>query len=555
MPHYCAHCGAQHDGQGGFCGSCGQPLPQAAPPPPPYQQPAPPQQYQPAPPQGHGQGYPHPYPPQPPWPAVPKANPFVGWPVADWVRDGAALFCLFAALGMPWHIEADYKGGEQWWVVISVLLSVASLAVPFVAKSRAVPGWSASHFRLLKLGLNVPFLASVLAALVNELVNIGEDFEGGLGVGIAMGLAGCALALQPREADEDPSHADDRLWDTAARFAAIAAPAVGVLMFLGYLVDDLADESVLFDEPLGFIALLLVSLGMMLVLAGWPAFGVFNGSAAWRRVFLTVAFTVLVIGLFALASDGDGLFTWPRFEKWNGAAGFGGTFVLGAAAGLVACRALERRTTSRVQSLDGWLQTARSAVLVSAAGSGVSAVALLIGTVNADEVEASAVVALLLVLVIAAAAGVAYSMLGDPGRNRIAVLGLLAGEAIVGFIAMGIINGEDVSLGPVRIPDAGLVGAGAPPFPITGWVVAAWVCLPALAAYALTVPREARTAFGPLVQQRPQPQAGYYPPPQPPHQPPGYPPQQGYPQAPPQGYPPPQQPYPPQQGYPPPPHM
>jgi hypothetical protein len=479
---------------------------------------------------------------------VPKVNPFIGWPISDYVRDVAALFCLFAALGMPWHIEAEYKGGEQWWVVIAVLLSVGSVAVPYVAKARVVPAWGPTHFRLLKLGLNVPFLASVLAALIDELINVGELGEGGFGVGIAMGLAGCALAVQPRQADEEPGHADDPLWNNAARFTAVAAPAVAVLAFLGYIVDDVAGDGVLFDEPLGFFALFLVTVAMMLVVVGWPAVGLFGGSPAWRRVFATAAFTVLVVGLFSLAGDGDGLFTWPPFEKWNGAAGIGGTVVLGAAAGLAVSRAQERRSNGVLAPLDGWLRTARAAVMVSAGGSGVAALALLVGIVNSDDVEASAIVATLLVVAIGAAAGVAITMLSDPGHNRVVVLALLGAEVIVGFIAMGIINGEEVALGPVRLPDAELIGATALTFPITGWVVAAWVCLPALAAYALTVPPEVRAALGPLVQQR---QPGS--PPAYPHAPQGYP-QQGYPppghpQAYPPAQPPGQQPPPPPPGW------
>src|SRR5687767_14240946 len=126
MPHFCGHCGTQHDGRGGFCGHCGRPVQAAAPPhqPPAYQPPPP--AYQPQP-QGYPPQQPPGYPPQgyyPQQPVVPKVNPFIGWPISDFVRDGAALFCLFATLGMPWHIEAEYKGGEQWWVVIAVLLSV-----------------------------------------------------------------------------------------------------------------------------------------------------------------------------------------------------------------------------------------------------------------------------------------------------------------------------------------------------------------------------------------------------------------------------------------------
>ena len=462
-------------------------------------------------------------------------NPFIGWPIADYVRDGAALFCLFATLGMPWHIEADYKGGEQWWVVISVLLSVLSLAVPYVAKARVVPAWGPDHFRLLKLGLNVPFLASVLAALIDELINVGELAEGGFGVGIAMGLAGCALAVQPRQADEDPAHADDPLWNNAARFAAIAAPAVGVLAFLGYIVDDVAGDGVLFDEALGFVAVFLVTVVMMLVVVGWPAVGLFGGSPAWRRVFATASFTVLVVGLFALASDGDGLFTWPRVRE-----------VERRRRHRRHVRARRRRRARCLASAgapDQRCRCPRSTAGCVRRGPrswcpppapAVAALALLVGIVNSDEVEASAIVATLMVVVIGAAAGVATTMLSDPGRNRVVVLALLGAEVVVGFIAMGIINGEEVALGPVRLPDAELVGATALTFPITGWVVAAWVCLPALAAYSLTVPPEVRAALGPLVQQQrlpgrtrarhPQgyPQQGYpqaYPPAQPPGQP------------------------------------
>ena len=110
----------------------------------------------------------------------------------------------------------------------------------------------------------------------------------------------------------------------------------------------------------------LVTVAMMLVVVGWPAVGLFGGSPAWRRVFATAAFTVLVVGLFSLASDGDGLFTWPPFEKWNGAGGIGGTFVLGAAAGLAVSRAQERRTSGVLAPLDGWLRTARSAAMGTA---------------------------------------------------------------------------------------------------------------------------------------------------------------------------------------------
>ena len=59
----------------------------------------------------------------------------------------------------------------------------------------------------------------------------------------------------------------------AARTAAIAAPTFGVLAFLGYIVDDVANDGVLFDETLGFFAVFLVTFVMVLVVVGWPAVG------------------------------------------------------------------------------------------------------------------------------------------------------------------------------------------------------------------------------------------------------------------------------------------
>ena len=575
MPNFCGYCGSSNAG-GKFCTSCGRPIndspealgaspaespqvsetlaPPTVPPPPsppPVAEPTatpvpttpaplPPAPPPPAQPQGETPFVPQaaPLAGQPAVaylpPQAPRVNPFVGWPISDYVRDTVAAFCLFATLGMPWHFELEDKGGQQWWVVISVLLSVGSLAVAYAAKARMAPGWYPTHFRLLKLALNVPLLASVVAAVVNELINIGEPFEGGLGIGIAMALAGCTLALQPRQADEEPDHSDDRMWNAVSQTLAIAAPVVGILAFAAFVIDDVTEDSRLFDEVLGFVAWALVTLVMMLVVVGWPALGYIGGSSAWRRVFATSTFTVVAIGLLALASDGDGLFTWPAFERWKGAAGIGGTLLVGAAAGLSVTRAQQRRTDARVALLDGWLLTAVSALRISAAGAGVAALALLVGVINAEEVEAAAIVSLLTVAVAAVASAIASNLVGHDGRHRANVLGLIGGVLLAGFIAIGVVNGEEVGLGPISLPEGGFMAM----FPVTGWFVAALLCLPVLAAYSLTVPREVRRAFGPLVQPKQSGQPMAYPGGDPQQQPPPYP-QQQYPGQQPGGPPPP----------------
>ena len=72
-------------------------------------------------------------------------------------------------------------------------------------------------------------------------------------MGIAMGLAAAHWRCSPARPTRTRATRTTRS-GTTPRFSAIAAPAVGVLAFLGYIVDDVAGDGVLLDEPLGFVA-------------------------------------------------------------------------------------------------------------------------------------------------------------------------------------------------------------------------------------------------------------------------------------------------------------
>ena len=76
--------------------------------------------------------------------------------------------------------------------------------------------------------------------------------------GIGMGMAGVFLALQPRQADETPAHADDRTWNLLTNAMVVASVAVGVLAFAAFVLDDLIDRASLFDDLLSFMALTLI---------------------------------------------------------------------------------------------------------------------------------------------------------------------------------------------------------------------------------------------------------------------------------------------------------
>lgn len=446
-----------------------------------------------------------------PMPAAPPptrpANPLAGLPLTDFVRDAAALVFLFSVLGTTWQLPGD-DGGDQWWVVLSVLLAAASLAVPYLSRAHLIPGWTLAHYRITKVGLCLPLAVSVVGALINELVHVGDDFEGGIGVAVAFALAGLALAVQPRTAD-DPHHGEDPIWHQAAVIAGLGAVAVGTLQFVGFVIDNSDD---VFDEPLLFVSLMLLTVGLLLAMYLWPLLDVVAHRPGAPLVWSVVGFTLLGTALLGQADDGSALFFWPPAEKWSGYLGYGGTFVLGAAIGLGAAAAVGRRTTTGgAHPYATWIRTASSALLVSAVGSVVVVVGFAFGVaVDLDDLEASQIVVVVLVVIAAVTAYLAHMLLADPQRNRLTILGLAGGTIVLGFITMGVVNGQDLGI------ESLVFGHGA--LPITGWVVASWVTLPALAVFALCAPGAVRSALGPLVTPAPQmpPQAPPATPPYPP---------------------------------------
>lgn len=502
----------------------GQPPPQQ-PPPPGYAPPAPGQAAPPpayAPPQQPPPGYPPPpygYPPQqqqpaypqqgypPPGygpghaPATPRVNPFLDWPVTDYVRDAGALFCAFATLGMYWNLGGSTfgavaeKGGDHWWVLVSVLLTAVSVVVPYVGKAQLVPGLTPQHHTLTKLGLNAPMAVSVLVAVVNELVHVGDDFEGGVGVGVGMGLAALVLAVQPRAAEEDPARPTDTTWPAITRSVILASVGLTVLLWVTWLIHGIVDSGVdLFGDPLTLVVRLVGMVGLCALVVCYPAvMAVIDGGPGWRRILGTVGFTVLVVAL--LAGRGDGLFTFPFIDKWYGAIGgafpAGATLLLGAAAALALSRPSLRAGARSTAPLAGWVDTVRSSLLITTGASTLFALALLLSMIAADDVGAAGIVAVVLAVACGGAAAFGLTLVSQAGRHRLLLLGICAGLVVVGFVVMGVVNGADLGLG--------LLGPEGTWTANSGWIVAAWVTLPLLCAGALTVPRAARAAFGPLL--------------------------------------------------------
>lgn len=526
MPAFCGSCGAQSEG-GAFCTVCGtrhEDAPSvdsptealtAAPEPDPVAPSQPPRTLAAAPTPSPAPGTPAaptwqqhapgsfqaPAPASPAAPRQPVANPFVGVPVSDYVRDAAAAILLFAAIAKPWDFDGD--ASDHWWVVLSLLVSVASLAVPYVAKTGAIPTLGRDQALLVKILLNVPILVSVLATVVNELVHVTDDFEGGIGSGAAIAFAGSVLALQPRTADEDVAHRDDHRWWTATTVLGIVALALPVLTFVAYTLEDVTGDATLFDEVVTFLGYLLLLLVLHLVMLGRPLANLIRGQYAGAIVLATVGFTYLVVDLLA-SDDGDGLFAGFSIERWNYPGS--GILAVGAAAALTVSRPTLRITAPQ-HRLHGWLLTARSALHLTAVGSVVFAVVLVLRMVDDEEVSAALIASIVLLALGAVVSMLGASMLGGSTLHRPNFVVAVSASLVIGVVVTAVLKNSD---------------RGYQLLPMTAPFL---LSLPVLAILALTVPASVRTAYGPLIPER-QPPGGYSPPPpgqgqqQTPHQPP-----------------------------------
>ncbi len=271
---------------------------------------------------------PQPHAPRPPRPAPAYAspptaqavNPLAGTRPADVLRDVVAAFLLLLSLGLRWDAWRDATARVD--VVLITLLSVFSLAVPYLGRLGAIGGgWTTARIRLARLLLNAPYLVMVVVYLVLDAVRGGElGIEGGIGAAVGVGLAGALLAAQPREAElavrpDGARPGGAWRWVVAAIGAVIAAGAIGGLV--ATLVRERDDLTLT-----GLLVAVLATL-LTLTLVAAPVVGAVAGSPAWRIVLVGLGAAAIVLLLLAdrgvlLRSDvesvhltGFGWVLWP----------------------------------------------------------------------------------------------------------------------------------------------------------------------------------------------------------------------------------------------------
>ena len=395
-------------------------------------------------------------------PAAP-ANPFAGIPVSDYVRDGVAALLLFVSLTMPWDL--GHPASDKVEVILVSVLSLLSLALPYLARTGVLPTtWTVHTTRRARLLANAPYGLLVGVYVVLDLVNgTAGNGWGGLGTGLALGLAGAVLAAQPRQAELGPVDQD----------RAVTQTWVKVLIGLGALAVVGAVVAFVFSLTLGLgvvgIFARLVVAVLAIGLVGLPVWGVLRKQESWRLVLVGLGIALAV--LFVL-NTGSLLVS---YESLRG--GQFGLLLVPAVAAVAASPAVARSTTSE-SPVRTWVAVAVNTldlVLLVAAVLVVRAILWLAAGLSGVVVILALVLGLLMVGVTLVAR---RALARDAVSGRTLALGG-AGVVAVLAIVLLIVVANQAGLGIGVGIDLLLLAFG----------------LPAITAFALMVPAEVRTHF------------------------------------------------------------
>lgn len=452
---FCGQCGVQATG-GNFCRNCGAPLATS---------PAQPQ--------------------YPSTPVAPMVNPFAGIPLTDFARDIAALVLLFGALSLPWDSLED--GSGRWWVVISTIISALSIGIPYLVKLNVIAGWGAAQSRLVKFACSTPYLVSVLAVVINELIHLNDLGEGAIGAGVGVGLAGALIAAQARACDEEPTGAADAAWRTTLFVVLGGGIAIVALTTLIELATTLSET----DEVTALLGVMLLLLTSFAIVVALPFIGFLNGGREWGRVLAVAGFALIATQFFGSSGEDDPLFQALLLERVKDVIG---VFLVAAGIALLVSRPIQRRLNA-MPAIPSWVQTARNACTVLAVALTLSAVGRLLILVGIEEIDGTGIVTLVLLVVAAAAAVLASALLaGDPDQARKVVVALLGGIVLLAIVE-------------IAVGRSGLYYGAVTPAEVVGWFA-----MPGLVLFSLLVPAEIRSTFQPIAaappgNQPPPPQA------------------------------------------------
>ncbi|MBD8077468.1 hypothetical protein [Cellulosimicrobium arenosum] len=386
---------------------------------------------------------------------APVPSPFVGMPVSDFVRDGAAVLLLLVSLTHMWSL--DGLASSKVDVVLITILSLFSLALPYVARVGVLPAtWTVHTTRRARLVANAPYLVLVVVYLLIDVLS-GIDLlgtRGGLGPAVALGLAGAVLAAQPRQCELGPEDQDREVGERWLRslFVLGGVLAVGVLLTV---VLTLVESS---DAGVSVVLAVLLQAALVVALVGLPLLGTIKRAESARLTLASLGLLVAVA--FALS--------FAILMESTHAGNFG--LVLVPAFGAVAASPAVRRAMAVEPPAVSWTGVAVRSLDLVVVVAGFVALSGVVSLVAGFH-GATVILSIILGLVAAGVALVARLALArDAASGRLLAIGLAGAAALLGIVLLVVSGGGVVHL---------LLAFG----------------LPLLVVYALTVPREVRDHF------------------------------------------------------------
>lgn len=395
------------------------------------------------------------------------ANPFADIGFGDYLRDIAALVLLIATFSMPW--DATETAADKIHVVLATLLAMAALTLPYLKRGQVLPARIENAELRIARGLAVvPYLVVVAVTVLLDIASESAD-AGGVGVGVAFGLAGVLLAAQSRNCELDEGPAQAQVWRLITVGLGVLVAALTVVRLIFILSDVGADPewtavAASLLEPLIFLAVLAV-----------PVVGLLRRDAVSQVLTVVLGAVALVLAFWRLSEASE----LPEVLSMR-TNGPGELFWLAVAAGAVAAGI--STALHPVPSSQLWLGVAVGSLGIAALVTGLAAVFWVLVIVGVDTGRGTTITLLVLTLLAFVTALVGRNSLrAGPAQGRVVALaaaGLLVVLAII----------------ELAVEAAGPLERSA----TSALVVTTLFVLAAVVVLALTVPRAVRDDLGPV---------------------------------------------------------
>jgi len=293
---------------------------------------------------------------------------FAALPVGDYVRDGLAAVSLVASLFMVWlynvgdGIAGSGIAATRIDVILVTLLSLASLGIPYLWRSGVLgPAWNSEKTQDARILVNAPYFVMVTVYVIIAMV-AGADSESlttfVLGPAMAFGLAGAALAAQPRRAEHVEGDARrDKRWVAIALGLAGLVALFTIVQIVELLLHSSLLENAAYD--LGSLLIVVIMSVASPVILAVIAFGVARSENSWRLVGIGLGVAAAILGLLSLSPQVT--LVQARFD--GSSPDF--SLMFWVAFGAVIAAPSIARLTPVMSGITPWIEAARTVLAVA----------------------------------------------------------------------------------------------------------------------------------------------------------------------------------------------